>query len=118
MSRVFHDWGTYLLSGQSAQGSGTPIIDLRATNGKFYRYLSASANGPSASASAVYNLLHSHDKTAWTILETVTAQKGDESTRWFSDGAYGYLMAEVPKVYSAAQSGTASLWVFVRPGVI
>ncbi len=107
----------YLLSGISAQVTGGKVIDMRATNGHFVRWYSASADGPTGNGSAIFQLLHSHDQTAWTIIETVTAVEGVMGTAQYSGGAYGYLMASANKVYSAAETGTGAVWVHIQPGV-
>lgn len=106
-----------LLNGFSAQAVGPTALDLRASNGSFFRYSSASGDGPTAGASANFQLLHSHDLTAWTVLEEVTAVEGAVATAFHSDGAYGYIKASANLVYSAAQTGTGSVWVFVHAGI-
>ncbi len=111
-----HRQGT-LLDGFSASGLGPTAIDLRASNGSFFRYSSASADGPTGGASAVFELLHSHDLTAWTVLERVTAVEGAVATAFHSDGAYGYIKASASLVWSAAETGTASVWVYVQGGI-
>lgn len=114
---VYTDRGTYIASGAAVEGALTTIVDLRGTNGTFFRCNSGSGNGPTAGASAIFNVEHSHDMTAWTVIETVTASKGTVATAFHSAGAYSYLRANIVKVYSAAQTGTGSVWIFVRPGV-
>lgn len=106
-----------LLSGIAASGLGGTAIDLRASNGKFFRYSSASSDGPTGGASAVFELLHSHDLTAWTVLERITAVEGTVATAFHSDGAYGYIIASASLVWSAAETGTASVYVYVQGGI-
>ena len=113
---VRQDRAGYLLSGVSAQKTGS-AIDMRASNGHFMRFYSASADGPSANGSAIYDLLHSHDLTAWTVLERVTAVEAAIGTAHFSAGAYAYLMASASLLYSAAETGTAALWLHITPGI-
>ena len=113
--RVFREG--ILLDGFSATGVGPTALDLRASNGSFFRYSSASGDGPTAGASAVFQLLHSHDLTAWTVLEEITAVEGAVATAFHSDGAYGYIKASAKSIHSAAQTGTGSVWVYVHGGI-
>lgn len=120
MGRPRVDRGELILSGISAEGTGTVTIDCRGSNGVFIRWYSGSAEGPagaSAGASAIYSLLHSHDQAHWVVLETLTASAGQNGATWFSAGAYAYLRAQVNECYSAAETGTGAIWVHIQPGV-
>lgn len=114
---VYTDRGTYIASGAAAEGAQTAIVDMRGTNGVFFLWLSGSGNGPTAGASANIDIQHSHDMSAWTTIATYTAVKGTVATAHHSAGAYSYIRANIAEVYSAAQTGTGSVWAFVRPGV-
>jgi len=114
---VYTDRGAYVASGASVEGALSAIVDMRGTNGTFFMWLSGSGNGPTAGASANIDLQHSHDTTAWTNIATYTAVKGTVATAHHSAGAYSYIRANIAEVYSAAQTGTGSVWMFVRPGV-
>lgn len=115
---VLTDREKYLASGVSAEGRTTPRLDIRVSNGTFFMYFSGSGNGPSAGASAIFSLQHSHDLTAWSTIAQYTASGDGVSvvTAMHSGGAYGYLSVLVDKVYSAAQTGTGSLWLHARAG--
>lgn len=114
---VYTDRGMYLASGVAVETALGDIADLRGTNGTFFLWMSGSGNGPTAGASANIAIEHSHDMTAWTTIATYTAQKGTVATAFHSAGAYSYIRANVTVVYSAAQTGTGSVWAFVRPGI-
>jgi hypothetical protein len=104
------------LSGVSASATGS-AIDVRASNGRVYRYISASANGPTAGGSSIIDIRHSHDLTAWMVVESVTAVKGTQYTAWHSAGAYGYFRADVRLTYSAAETGTGVMAVWLQGGI-
>lgn len=118
-------WGPYFpsggwsLSGQSASGTGT-AFDIRASNGNFLVIASAGQNGPSGGASATVFIQHSPDLTAWTNLTQFTASStGVVNTmlnQWHSAGAYAYVRATITALWSAAQTGTAQISVFILPG--
>lgn len=109
------------VSGFSASGTGS-AVDLRGSNGNFMVWSSASSNGPSALASATWQLDHSLDLTNWlpfVALVTSSATGGAANsviTASYSAGAYGFIRARVSAVFSAAQTGTASVWIAIVPG--
>lgn len=104
------------LSGVSASATGS-AVDMRASNGNFFRYISASADGPTAGGSAIMDMRHSHDLTAWMVIDTITATKGTQYTGWYSAGAYAYIRMDTRLVYSAAQTGTGTMYVWIQAGV-
>jgi hypothetical protein len=116
MAPVHSHREAWSLSGVSASATGS-AIDLRASNGHFYRYVSGSANGPTAGGSSIIDLRHSHDLTAWMVLETLTAVKGTQYSAWHSAGVYAYIRADVRLAYSAAQTGTGVTYCWIQPGV-
>lgn len=118
---VYSDRAGYLFSAASAEATGTTAIDLRGTNGHFYLYVSASSNGPTAQASAQFLLQHSPDLTGWLTLQLLTASAGTAGSNqaagtFHSAGVYGYVRGVMPKVYSAAQTGTGVIYAYVLPG--
>ena len=110
--------GGYSLSGQNASGTGS-AVDLRESNGNFMLIISASG-GASAGASATLQPQHSHDLTAWTPLGALLTASANGTqpflTASFSAGAYGYVLVTATGVFSAAQTGTGTIWAFILPG--
>lgn len=118
MTQIKNNYAGYLLSAVSAEVTGMAQLDLRATNGHFLLWTSGSSNGPTAGASAIIQVQHSHNTTGWTNLGAVfTASAGGVYTASYSAGAYGYLRSIVTKCYSAAQTGTGTIYQFVQPGM-
>lgn len=113
------DYAGYSLSAVSASAFGS-AINLRASNGNFMLIISASG-GASAGASATLQPQHSHDLTAWTNLGALLTASANATqpflTGSYSAGAYGYVRVYATAVFSAAQTGTAAVWVWVQPGV-
>lgn len=112
--------GGYTLSGVSASAFGAPI-DLRGSNGNFLLIISASG-GASGGASATLQPQHSHDLTAWTNLGVVltasaTGAANPFLTASFSAGAYAYVRVNATGVFSAAQTGTGTVWAWIQPGI-
>ena len=120
MSKVRSDRGAYLLSGERANGlTGTNIIDARGMSDRVMVTYSGSALPPSAGGgSAIIELIHSHDLTAWTLIGRLTALESTAATAVFSSGPYAYLRARTSAIYSAAATGTAAPGLFVRPGMV
>jgi len=111
--------GLYIASGNAAEGAGTAIYDVRGSrhNDSVFLWWSGSGNGPTAGASAIFTVQHSHDTANWTTILQRTAVKGTVATAVISGGYYDYLRVLMDKVYSAAQTGTGSVWVFAQTQV-
>jgi hypothetical protein len=111
--------GLYIASGNAVEGAGTAIYDVRGGrhNDKVFLWWSGSGDGPTAGGSAVFTVQHSHDKTSWTNILQRTAVKGTVATAVVSGGYYDYLRINMDAVYSAAQTGTGSVWVFAQTQV-
>jgi hypothetical protein len=103
----------YLLSGASAEGTGAQIVSAMHRPG-FVVWYSGSGNGPTAGGSAIFSVLHSHNGASWTVLSTITGVKGTVGAQWHSAGVYVYLKARVDKCFSAAETGTGSVWVWAE----
>jgi hypothetical protein len=119
MFGLYFPSGGYTLSAQSASGTGS-AIDLRASNGNFMLIISASG-GASGGASATLQMQHSHDLTAWTNVGAVLTASATGAANPFltashSAGAYGYIRVNATGVFSAAQTGTGTVWAFILPG--
>ena len=114
------DRGDYLLTGANANGStGVNYIDARGMSDKALVIYSSSGNGPTAGGcSAIVELLHSHDLTAWTVVARYTSLRTTAATAVVTTGPFSYLRAQAVLVYSAAQTGTAFASMFVRPGMV
>lgn len=115
---VYYNYGAYSVSGQSASGTGS-ALDLRGSNGNFMLIISASG-GASAGASATVQPKHSHDQTAWTNLGALYTASANATqpmlTASYSAGAYGFVRVDLTGVFSAAQTGTGTIWAFIVPG--
>ncbi len=114
------NYAGYSLSAVSASATGS-AIDLRASNGNFMLIISATG-GASGGASATLQPKHSPDLTAWTNLGVVLTASATGVALTpivlsFSAGAYGYVRVDTTAVFSAAQTGTATVWAWIQPGV-
>lgn len=120
MGGVRGNYAGYSFSGLSASATGS-AIDLRASNGNFMLII-FTTGGPSGGASATVQPQHSHDLTAWTNLgalltASATGAANPYLTASFSAGAYAYVRINATAVFSAAQTGTATMWAWIQPGV-
>jgi hypothetical protein len=120
---TYTDFSQYVYSGTASEGTGTAIVDARISNGTFLTYWECSGIGKSALASAVFSILHSHDSTAWTPVATLTASAGTtgqifSATARYAAGPYAYLGVRINEAYSAAETGTAHLQVYIMPGLL
>jgi hypothetical protein len=103
----------WLLSGVSVEGTASTSLDLRATPGVFSLRWSASGNGPSGGASGIFTVLHSPYSGNFWPVATITASAGDTGYVTYS-AMYGWVSCRIDKLYSAAESGTGSIWAYVR----
>lgn len=111
------DKAGWIMSGVSAQGTATTAIDARATVGNFTVDWSASGNGPSGGASAIFTILHSPISGWWKTVSTITAAAAAGTSAQghiMYTGYPGYLTCRVDKLYSAAMSGTGSVYIYFR----
>lgn len=109
----------YSLQTGNVSGTTGSALDLRASNGTFLMTYSASSNGPTAGGSANIVLQHSHDFTSWVVMGKYTASDAAGwATARLAAGPYAYVRATVGAVYSAAQTGTGSVWVHLHGGMV
>jgi hypothetical protein len=107
MGVLFQD-ANFLLSGISAEGTGSALDTRNAAN---YAYMVYMASGHSG----IFNLEVSHDKTGWMIASTHTATATQTGTAQIA-AFYPYVRANVVELYSAA-GGTGILYAHYTPGV-
>lgn len=93
------------LTGAMAQVSGN-AIDLRAGQGAFCLQLSASGTNAGFGNSALVKIEHTLDPNTavgWIQLTLLTASgTGTFTQTWYSAGAYAFVRASLPAVYSGA----------------
>lgn len=103
------------LTGALAQVSGK-IIDLRASQGAFCFNLSASGTNAGFGNSALVKLEHTLDTntaTGWVTLTLLTASgTGTLTQTWYSAGAYAFVRATTPSVWSGA-TGTGVIYASI-----
>src|SRR5689334_8530277 len=100
------------LTGALAQVTGN-TVDLRASNGSFVFQLSGSGTNAGFGNSANVKLEHSIDLTAWIQLALTTASgTGTLTHTVFSAGAYSFVRATTPAVYSGA-TGTGVIFASI-----
>lgn len=102
-----------LASSQQTGVSG----DFRASNGRFVLQYVGSGTNAGFGNSALLRVDHSIDTVNWFPLATVTASgTGTLGQLFFSGGAYSYLRAVLPSVYSGATgTGVVSVAFFANP---
>lgn len=100
----------------SAQVTGL-TGDFRASNGNFVMQYLGSGTNAGFGNSALLRIDHSIDGTVWQQLALITASgTGTQVQTWFSAGAYSYLRAVLPSVYSGATgTGVVSVSFFANP---
>lgn len=112
---VYSPIEAYWFTGGSPVGVTTSsALDLRASNGNFIHWISGSGLAAGAANSALLNLQHSFDLTAWWSLSITTASAPSFVTAQFSGGAYAYLRS-VATIYSGA-TGTGAPYQAVYAG--
>lgn len=109
MSNVYRG-GDFLLSGTATSGAVPLPFDNRANANFGHLYYSA------AGASAIVNIIASHDATAWGTVLTVTAVTGTPVSTAQVSAFYPYIAARASLIYSGA-AGTGQPLVFWTPGV-
>jgi hypothetical protein len=112
MGQVLDHHRGFLVSGQSAEGTGGVILPT--FNAANYGYLWYQASGESA----IFNLEASHDSTGWLIVATYTATATLTGTAQIA-GMFPYLRANVTELYTATGAGgtaTGVLWAHFTPG--
>lgn len=114
MAGVMNNPAGYLVSGVSAQGTGSGFNTRATLNFGYLFYQCSGAGG--AAGSAVFQLEASHDSTIWLVDSVYTATATMTATAQV-DKFFPYIRANVTKVYSGA-GGTGQVWVHYSPGLV
>lgn len=108
---VYNAAATIMTGTGNGSGQVASAFDNRAGANFGYLYYSA------AGASAILNVVASHDQTAWMIAQTVTATTGVAGGTASLTVFYPYIGIRPVALFSGA-AGTANLIVHYTPGAI
>src|SRR3990167_5963316 len=105
---------TFLLSGYSAQGTGSALDIHRFKNYGYLLYMGSAIGGGSGGVSSIIRLEGSHDGAGWMVDSTYTATATQTGTAQISK-FYPYIRGNVLSLYSAGGgSGTGVVWMHYR----
>lgn len=102
--------GDFLMSGTATSGIIQSVYDNRANSNLGYIYYSA------AGASAIVDVLASHDTTAWMVVVSMTAITGAIGNTAQVAAFYPYVAARARLIYSGG-AGTGQPLVHFTPGI-
>ena len=111
MGNAVYQGGNILLSGTAVSAQIPNPYDNQANSNFAYLYYSA------AGASAIVDILASHNRTAWMPVLTVTAVTGGIGLTAQISAFYPYVAARTNLIYSGA-AGTGQPFVYWSPGFV